>query len=68
MSSDPAPMKTPVILFDTEERPEVSRTPADYYRNIFTPGVTDEPQDAGDDTTNPSTNGAEPKKGEGSKP
>lgn len=59
-------MKPPVILFDPEVRPEVTRTPADYYRNIFSPGVevTEDP------TATPpaSTNSTDPRKGEGSKP
>lgn len=60
MSSDVAPMKPPVILFDPEGHPEISKTPADYYRNIFSPGVTEEAET--------STDSPEPKKAEGSKP
>lgn len=53
-------MKPPVILFDPTVSPEITKSPADYYRNIFSPGVVEE--------ADSSTNGIEQPKPGSSKP
>lgn len=62
--SDPTPIKTPVVIFNPDEdRPNPTKSPAERYREMFSPGIKEEATLAPDTQARPDA-----RKPEASKP